>query len=197
MARHGYRGDGAFGQYCVVVPEHELVVAITSETPDMQRVLDALWATVLPALDRPSSPADEEALAARLDALALPALGSAPGATAPGEGRQLAASPSAGGVTAVRASFTGADEAGLTLVDGAGELAVRVGDGRWLVQEVDGIPLAASGGLDADGGFTVEVLLLETPHTLRVRGDAAGDTVEVAWLTTPLHDQSVRAQHRP
>jgi CubicO group peptidase (beta-lactamase class C family) len=197
MARHGYRGDGAFGQYCVVVPEHELVVAITSETPDMQRVLDALWATVLPALDRPSSAADEAALAERLHALAFPALGSAQGATATWQERRLDVSRSAGAVTGVRASFSGPEEGRLILVDGAGELALRVGDGHWVVQEVDGLPLAASGGLDADGGFTVEVLLLETPHTLRVRGDAAGRTVEVAWLTTPLHDQSVRAQRRP
>ena len=29
MSRHGYHGDGAFGQQCVVVPAHDLVVAVT------------------------------------------------------------------------------------------------------------------------------------------------------------------------
>ena len=29
MARHGFRGDGAYGQFCVVLPEQDTVVAIT------------------------------------------------------------------------------------------------------------------------------------------------------------------------
>ena len=36
--RHGcYRGDGAFGQFCIVMPEQDAVVAITSGTRDLQR----------------------------------------------------------------------------------------------------------------------------------------------------------------
>lgn len=49
--RHNaYRGDGAFGQYCVVMPEEDAVLAITSGVQDMQVVLDAVWETILPAL---------------------------------------------------------------------------------------------------------------------------------------------------
>jgi CubicO group peptidase (beta-lactamase class C family) len=55
MARHGYRGDGAYGQFCVVVPEHGLVVAFTSETGPMQHVLDALWSHP-PRCPRPRRP---------------------------------------------------------------------------------------------------------------------------------------------
>ena len=48
--RHGaYRGDGAFGQYVVVIPEADAVVAITGGLPDMQVTLDALWEVLLPA----------------------------------------------------------------------------------------------------------------------------------------------------
>src|ERR1700722_1213812 len=50
MSRHGYRGDGAFGQFCVVLPEQDTVVAITAATWDMQAVLDALWNHLLPGL---------------------------------------------------------------------------------------------------------------------------------------------------
>ncbi|MGA0567239.1 serine hydrolase domain-containing protein [Rathayibacter sp. KR2-224] len=49
MARHGYRGDGAFGQYCIVLPEHDAVVAITSQTVDMQDLLNRVWKHLLPA----------------------------------------------------------------------------------------------------------------------------------------------------
>lgn len=42
--RHGaYRGDGAFGQYCIVMPEQNAVIAITSGTSDMQKVLNLVW----------------------------------------------------------------------------------------------------------------------------------------------------------
>lgn len=49
--QHGnYRGDGAFGQYCVVMPEHNAVLAITSGVGDMQAVLNAAWEHLLPAM---------------------------------------------------------------------------------------------------------------------------------------------------
>ena len=49
--RHdAYRGDGAFGQYCIVLPNEDAVIAITSETGDMGAILDAVWNHILPAL---------------------------------------------------------------------------------------------------------------------------------------------------
>ena len=49
--RHGaYRGDGAFGQFCVVMPEQDAVVAITSGAKDMQSVLNLVWEHLLPAM---------------------------------------------------------------------------------------------------------------------------------------------------
>jgi CubicO group peptidase (beta-lactamase class C family) len=49
--RHGaYRGDGAFGQFVVVMPEQDAVFAMNSGLMDMQPVLDILW-ELLPAFD--------------------------------------------------------------------------------------------------------------------------------------------------
>jgi hypothetical protein len=46
-SRHdAYRGDGAFGQFCIVVPDKQLVVAITAGTEDMQGILNALWTSI-------------------------------------------------------------------------------------------------------------------------------------------------------
>ncbi|WP_239157276.1 serine hydrolase domain-containing protein [Actinocatenispora thailandica] len=50
-SRHGYRGDGAMGQLCLVVPEYGLVVAVTAATWRTQVILDAVWDCLLPALD--------------------------------------------------------------------------------------------------------------------------------------------------
>src|SRR5262245_4805197 len=49
--RHGaYRGDGAFGQFCVVLPEQDAVLVITAGVKDMQAVLNLVWDKLLPAL---------------------------------------------------------------------------------------------------------------------------------------------------
>ncbi len=58
MARHGYRGDGAYGQFCVVLPEHDVVLAITGQSLDMQAVLDAAWTHLLPAFAAATGDAD-------------------------------------------------------------------------------------------------------------------------------------------
>jgi hypothetical protein len=73
--RHNaYRGDGAMGQYCIVLPDQDAVVAITSETGDMQAVMDAVWNHILPAFGASSLPADAAATSAlnqKLSSLAL------------------------------------------------------------------------------------------------------------------------------
>ena len=59
--RHGlYRGDGAFGQFCIVMPEQDAVVAITSGTRDMQAVMNLVWDKLLPAMQPTPLPADAE-----------------------------------------------------------------------------------------------------------------------------------------
>ncbi|HSN50340.1 MAG TPA: serine hydrolase, partial [Bacteroidales bacterium] len=45
-----YRGDGAYGQYIIVLPEKDAVIAITCETADMQSELNLVWDYLLPAL---------------------------------------------------------------------------------------------------------------------------------------------------
>ncbi|MDR3708781.1 MAG: serine hydrolase [Capsulimonadaceae bacterium] len=49
--RHNiYRGDGAFGQFCIVMPEQDAVLAITSGVADMQGVLNEVWEHLLPGM---------------------------------------------------------------------------------------------------------------------------------------------------
>ena len=47
---NGFRGDGAFGQFIIVLPEKDAVVAITCETPDMQKEINLVWNFLLPAI---------------------------------------------------------------------------------------------------------------------------------------------------
>lgn len=64
-----FRGDGAFGQYCVILPEQDMVVAINSGVRDMQAVLTSLWENVLPCVGDAEAPgADADALSQALRA---------------------------------------------------------------------------------------------------------------------------------
>lgn len=72
---NAYRGDGAFGQYCVIIPDKDAVVAITSGVGDMQAVLNLIWEKLLPAMLPSSLPEDQKsqtALIEELHCLALP-----------------------------------------------------------------------------------------------------------------------------
>ncbi len=59
MPEHVYRGDGAFGQYCVILPDQDMVIAINSGVEDMGAVLKSIWANVIPAVD--AAPGAEKA----------------------------------------------------------------------------------------------------------------------------------------
>ena len=69
-----FRGDGAFGQYCIVMPDQDAVLAITSGTTDMQAILDCVWEILLPAMGEalPDNPQAQRKLALRLNMLSLP-----------------------------------------------------------------------------------------------------------------------------
>lgn len=139
--RHGaVRGDGAFGQFSILFPEHDAVVAITGGTPDLQGVLDRVWAHLLPAVaGDPADPAGE--LAAERDLahrLATWRFDPPQGSTPPAldlSGRTVAF-PS-GEVTVVATHPSGVPaQVELRLGDTVESLAV--GDGTWEPGALDG-----------------------------------------------------------
>ena len=72
---NAFRGDGAFGQYAIVMPGQDAVIAITSETPDMQGELNLIWKILLPAMRNGKLPANKTAAVAlqqKLASLSLP-----------------------------------------------------------------------------------------------------------------------------
>jgi hypothetical protein len=77
---HAYRADGAFGQYIIVFPELDAVLAVQAETPNMQNELNLVWDYLLPSIKKNKLPEDQKsqiALKVKLATLALqPATGS-------------------------------------------------------------------------------------------------------------------------
>ena len=199
MARHGYRGDGAFGQFCLILPEHDAVIAITAQTENMQGVLDLAWRHLLPALATTGSAAADAALVDRLTGLQVPAL---PGSPAPaGASRQrFTAAPGNDqrGLTEVVLS-PGVDEKWtVTLVDGDFPIVASLGIGEWAVTEV----VATSGGWTTlgDGGqhvIAINVLFIETPHRLQLRCHPTEGTFECRWMTRPLHSPTLWQLRKP
>lgn len=60
-----YRGDGKDGQFCLVLPEQDAVVAITANTGNMQGQLNVVWEKLLPAFQSAplaANPAEEAKL---------------------------------------------------------------------------------------------------------------------------------------
>ncbi len=213
MARHGYRGDGAYGQFCVVLPEQQTVVAITGASLDMQAVLDGLWTHLLPALgdDHRSSPdktAADLRLARRMTSLALPP---ATGKPEPEEASErwdgTVFTPQDGRcehqptLTAVQTERL--DEGWrLTLAEGDRRLSAVLAGADWQVGDGpdsdgrDGVPVAVSGGWDG-GRLAVEVLFLETPHRLTVGCDVDDATFTATWGTVPLRAGSLQDLRKP
>lgn len=59
-----YRGDGAMGQFCLVFPDQDTVVAITSGTNNMGEIMQLTWDIILPALKEGKIPRNDQALLA-------------------------------------------------------------------------------------------------------------------------------------
>jgi CubicO group peptidase (beta-lactamase class C family) len=204
MARHGYRGDGAYGQFCLVLPEQDAVVAITAGTTEMQAVLDGVWAELLPAF-RPAGRATlgdggrarDDELAARLAGLELTPLRVDP--TVPGRPerwteRSFAVSEP-GLLRSVRL-VEGHSEWQLELDDGQDPVCVPLGTQGWAVAE-DPVPVACSGGWLDGQTLRAEVILLETPHRFSVTCHLADRVADVVWRTEPLHLGPLRTLRSP
>lgn len=185
-----YRFDGAFGQYAIVFPDLDMVVAINETAAPgvgVQRTLDIVWDVLLPAVGAPlhDDPAACAALRQRLSRLALPrprynpvsAL-SAPDARYSLRFEENTASIDPGMYTL----FTGPNTYGIESADLAfnGQtcrLSWRVaGKERHLLLGLDGMPrmteyattagipemVLASGAWVADNTFEAEIRFIET-----------------------------------
>ena len=201
MSRHGYRGDGAYGQFCLVLPEQDAVVAITAATDRMQLVLDAVWEHLLPALGAtaPAGPAADAALADRLARLDLPPVPAAPAPPAAAGWRDVTFTPTDEALSeqhslrAVRVTGDG-DGWALTLLEDGWQQRSRLGTDGWAVTEANAtgeVPTAVSGGWTDRDTLRADVLFLETPHRLRLSADLPSRTCTATWVTTPLHAESL------
>jgi CubicO group peptidase (beta-lactamase class C family) len=181
--RHNaYRGDGAFGQYCVVMPEQDVVLAINSGVRDLQAVLDKVWEHLLPALHADALPDDPQstgALRSKLLSLSLPKPQGAVRA-ARGWGKRYTFEPNEFGFESVELT-AGVTSSTLTVRAGGVESQFPVGYGAWLrgtshLRGKGEEPVAASGAWTSDDTYEVSICYIESEFCTRVRFHYTSDT---------------------
>jgi CubicO group peptidase (beta-lactamase class C family) len=185
--RHGaYRGDGAFGQYCLVMPEQDAVIAITSGLGDMQAVLDLIWDKLLPAMKPAPLEADEVAagrLRQTLKGLAL-RTPQGPGAAAKVAGKKYVFAANDRKLEAITLDDDGKGNAALVVRVDGGEQRIACGRGVWQKGRLAWTPqteqpAAASGAWTADDTFTARLCFYETPFVATVQLKFTGKEVQL------------------
>ena len=211
-SRHNtYRADGAFGQYIMVMPELDAVVAITSESPDMQDVMNMVWNHILPAMKDealPENPSAAEELTARLASLALPVPANAEDSPVAGTIRnnRFLLEENNLKLKYLTLDFAG-DTCYLSLGNGETVRSIPFGRGEWITSgtEMAGPGILRRPGVSSSnqvaGAFTWEddstiVLTLryiESPHHLKMTCSILGDTavVRIRQSTPPGYDLPV------
>ena len=134
-----YRGDGAYGQYCIVMPEQDAVLAVTSESWDMQKSMTTAWETLLPAMQTgslPENPATWNALKSDLKSLVLPVAKGAATSALSGQynGKNIRLDQNEFGATESRFAFSN-DGCTWTIKTSQKETAIRFGWSKLVLKQ--------------------------------------------------------------
>jgi len=194
-SRHdSYRADGAYGQFSLVVPDRDLVVAVTAGTSLNTRIPPAIWRELLPGvLDGTVSenPGVRASAVTSLRRLAIPApAGAADDPVVAGTvgGRSIALTPNTFGVSSLSLEF--AEDAVTVHFEGEpwGSERTRAGREQWLpgqtalwpYEEMDGALTANRATWVDDVTLEIHEQCVETPfrRVWRLRFGEA-DHVEV------------------
>lgn len=172
-----YRADGAMGQYCIVMPQHDTVIAINAGTRDMTAIMKVLWRRLLPEL-RPAPLAEDSAAAstlrARLAALAQPLVKGAAHSPLAAEvtGRRYLISPADNpvGLESFSLISPGGGKFEINLRIRGQDITLPIGHGGWLKTTApwgptgSPQPVATSGAWTADDTFTFNAYYYRTPN---------------------------------
>ena len=186
-SRHGfYRGDGAHGQFCLVLPQYDTVIAITAGTRDMASVMNLVWDRLVPALGAKPLPADataHKALTSRLKGLVLPPATGQPTSTAAAaiKDRTFAVEGKSAVLESLKLSPADGGQTVTIRRDGL-ESALTATPGTWRTTTMmrNGVPdqVAVSGAWTSDSTYTLKLCRYRTPFVTTYRFTFAGDTLD-------------------
>jgi CubicO group peptidase (beta-lactamase class C family) len=186
-SRNGaYRGDGAFGQYCIVLPEQDTVIAITGGVKDMQAVLNLVWDKLLPAMNTKALPADEGTntkLVKTLKGLTLKHP-ETKGKPAQVIGKEFKFPKNDRKLESMMIEANDKDAVTIvTRIDGK-DRKISIGNGTWLRgKSAWGLsateqPTASSGAWTADDTYTAKICFTETPFIVTLKLKFTGNELK-------------------
>lgn len=191
--RHGaFRGDGAFGQFCVVMPAQDAVLAVTSGSGDMGGILNLLWENLLPAMeDWPAAedPGAQEKLARRLAGLVIPPAEGKPAsrleAQVDGRTYRFAQNEQGLEISSLKKTAKGWE---VSFRNSCGDHKIEVGFGEWILGATrlttqNPRPVAASGAWVKEDAFELRLCFYETPQIETITSRFEGDKVTCNWNT--------------
>lgn len=197
---NAFRADGAYGQFIIVMPDQDAVIAIQSESPDMQAEIDLVWQYLLPAMQKESLPENKEKaseLAKTLASMALPV-------TAPASDPETASAVS--GTYTLTSNDRGWEEISFSFTEGQCQAEIKsygvkypllFANGKWNLGETAlpgpnlllgaiahgvGLPAEKTAGLYAWTGpdtLTLTQRYIESPHTRLIICRFKGDAVSI------------------
>jgi len=187
-----YRGDGAFGQFCIVFPKQDAVLAITSGTTSMGSIMNLVWKYLLPALSE--KPLSENktafnALQAKLSSLRLSTL---KGESFPADTSHLSTTsyslqPNSEGISAITLQLRSAMPS-ITIQLKGKPVTIPFGNGAlqhslYPLPGGENTPAAASGAWIAPDTLRIRVYLYETPYSVTYTMAFKGDDITVIRTT--------------
>ena len=172
--RHNfYRGDGAFGQFCIVMPDQDAVLAITSGSSDMQAILNIVWEHLLPAMEKNALPPDDEGLNRVQDLPKIPAISTVEGEeSSPNasniSGKTYFMEPNGLAIKSITFNFDTSPDV-ITINSEETEQSFSVGYeamefGSMISSQLVSREIAVSGAWDSSDKYHVKIIYFETPH---------------------------------
>jgi CubicO group peptidase (beta-lactamase class C family) len=189
-SRHGfYRGDGAHGQFCLILPQYDAVIAITSGTRDMASVMNLVWDRVVPAFQPAALPPNQQAQRALSSKLANLSLKPQAGAVTSPHAKSVAGKRFVFGSNAqsmeslVVDAVSPTGDVSMTLRIGGVDQRVTAAHNAWrkgafTVRDTQDV-IAASGAWTADDTYTFKIVRYRTPFATTYRLRFAGDQLFV------------------
>ena len=118
-AKEGFRGDGAFGQLCMVFPEEERVVAIMANCEDMQKEIDGVLELLKETFDKAEEPEE------------FPTLGKCDKKDYPFMNKKISLAENPMGFESVFLGYEG-DNLAIKFSDGKNEQIILAGNGEYV-----------------------------------------------------------------
>lgn len=195
LCRHNaYRGDGAFGQYCIIMPKEDAVIAITSGISDMQAVLDSIWDILLPAMKveyLEENVKENKSLIDRLNSLSywMIDIGRESKITSHISNKIYKIDKNMYNIEEVSLSFNESNTL-LTIKTSSFNSSIKLGNGKWHLGEgfsfidLKSIARVAAGGTWKDENIFMAIIkYYETPFTFKLIYKFEGDNITIKTTT--------------